>query len=150
MTKNLAKWTSEHGQTSKIRPSDGCRRILLPLVVPIGYDCHGFEGYLGNVGVRMSSHISSILYCISLFTGLPVAAPPTGGIITAQMSRLWAYYVPYSETIVIGAPDPDDWLLAHELTHYLQAHAGVPSDERQATDAARHCSQATYEKGERN
>ena len=105
-TKNLAKWTSEHGQTSKIRPSDGCRRIPLPLVVPIRYDCHGFEGYLENVGIRMSSHISSILYCISLFTGLPVAAPPTGGIITAQMSRLWAYYVPHSETIVIGVPDP--------------------------------------------
>ncbi len=31
MTKNLAKWTSEHGQTAKIRPSDGCRRIQLPL-----------------------------------------------------------------------------------------------------------------------
>ena len=51
MTKNLAKWTSEHGQTANIRPSDGCRRIQLPLAVPIRYDCHGFEGYLGNVSL---------------------------------------------------------------------------------------------------
>ncbi len=36
MTKNLAKWTSEHGQTAKIKPSDGCRRIQLPLGLPCG------------------------------------------------------------------------------------------------------------------
>ncbi len=54
------------------------------------------------------------------------------------MSRLWAYYAPQSETIVIDSPDADHWLLAHELTHHLQARAGVPFDERQAWDAARH------------
>ncbi len=57
MTKNLTKWTSEHGQTAKIRPSDGCRGIQLPLAVPIRYDCHGhgFEDYLGNVGIHRTN-----------------------------------------------------------------------------------------------
>ena len=54
MVKNLAKWTSERGQHVKIRLSDGCRRIQLPLGTPCRYDYDGFGGYLGNFGLDVS------------------------------------------------------------------------------------------------
>ncbi len=57
MTKNLAKWTSERGPISKIRPADGCGRDAVPLAVERWYDFPEFGGYLGNVGVVMSASI---------------------------------------------------------------------------------------------
>ncbi len=51
MTNNLAKWTSEHGQTSKIGPSDGCGRDAVLLAGERCYDFPEFGGYLGNVGL---------------------------------------------------------------------------------------------------
>ena len=49
MTRSLAEWASEHGQTTNIKLSDGYGGKAIPLAVPFWYDCHGFEGYLGNV-----------------------------------------------------------------------------------------------------
>ncbi len=45
--KKLAEWASEHGQTAKIRRSDGCGGKTIPMAVQPLYDCHGFEVYLG-------------------------------------------------------------------------------------------------------
>lgn len=86
--------------------------------------------------------VAEIIVCVALYTGLPVAPPPAGGVITAPLTRLCAYYVPHGETIIIGCPDPDHFLLALELTHHLQRRAGIPMDERQAWNAARHWIQA--------
>ncbi len=52
MTRKLAEWASEHGQITKIRPSDASGGDTIPTVVKFGYDNHGIEGYLGNVGIR--------------------------------------------------------------------------------------------------
>ena len=52
MTKNLAKWTSELGQTAEIRALDGCGWNVVPQTVKWRYDCHGFRVYLGNVGSK--------------------------------------------------------------------------------------------------
>ena len=51
MTENWAKWASEHGQITKIRLSDGCGGKTITTAAQFGYDRHGFEGYLGNVGL---------------------------------------------------------------------------------------------------
>ncbi len=40
MTRKLAKWTSEHGQTEEIRSSGGCGRKAFPLVVEWRYNFH--------------------------------------------------------------------------------------------------------------
>ena len=50
VTKNWTKWTSEHGQTAKIRPSDGCGRDAALLAVGKWYDFHEFGCHLENVG----------------------------------------------------------------------------------------------------
>ncbi len=52
MTKKLAKRTSEHGQTTKISPSDGRGKIQLPLRMPCWYDFHVFGHHLGNISLR--------------------------------------------------------------------------------------------------
>ena len=49
MMRKLAEWASGHGQTAKIRPSDGYGRIRLPLEVPCWYHFHEFGGYLGDL-----------------------------------------------------------------------------------------------------
>jgi hypothetical protein len=54
MTENWAKWASEHGQITKIRLSDGCGGKTITTAAQFGYDRHGFEGYLGNVGYNLS------------------------------------------------------------------------------------------------
>ncbi len=38
MTGNLGKWPSKRKPISKFRPSDGCRRDAVPLVVERWYD----------------------------------------------------------------------------------------------------------------
>ena len=49
MTRKLAEWASEHGQITKIRPSDAGGGDTIPTVVKFGYDHYGIEGCLGNV-----------------------------------------------------------------------------------------------------
>jgi hypothetical protein len=49
VTFQLAEWSSEHGQTTKIGPSDGDENTTIPMVAPSWYDPSGFGGYLGNV-----------------------------------------------------------------------------------------------------
>ena len=51
MAENMGKGPSGHGQLTKIRLSDGCGGKAITTVAQFEYDCHGFEGYLGNVGL---------------------------------------------------------------------------------------------------
>ncbi len=55
----MTEWPSEHGQTAKIRPSDGCGGNAVPLAAEWKYHFHGFGTHLGNVGL----HYVSSLYC---------------------------------------------------------------------------------------
>ena len=50
MAANLAKWPSNRGLISKIRPSDGCKGNTVPSTVVRGYDLRKPGGHLGNVG----------------------------------------------------------------------------------------------------
>ena len=50
MAANLAKWPSNRGLISKIRPSDGCKGNTVPSTVVRGYDLCKPGGHLGNVG----------------------------------------------------------------------------------------------------
>ena len=50
MAANLAKWPSNRGLISKIRPSDGCKEDTAPSTVVRGYDLCKPGGHLGNVG----------------------------------------------------------------------------------------------------
>ena len=50
MAANLAKWPSNRGLISKIRPSDGCKGNTVPSTVVRGYDLRKPGGDLGNVG----------------------------------------------------------------------------------------------------
>ncbi len=50
MPENLGKWPFKRGPISKIKPSDGCGRDAVLLVVERWYDFPEFGGYLGNVG----------------------------------------------------------------------------------------------------
>jgi hypothetical protein len=47
----MTEWPSEHGQTAKIRPSDGCGGNAVPLAAEWKYHFHGFGTHLGNVGL---------------------------------------------------------------------------------------------------
>ncbi len=50
MAKKLAKWASNRGLISKIRPLDGCKGDTVPSTVVRGYDLRKPGGQLGNVG----------------------------------------------------------------------------------------------------
>jgi hypothetical protein len=50
MAENMGKWPSGHGQLNKIRLSEGDGETTITPAAQFGYDCHEFEGYLGNVG----------------------------------------------------------------------------------------------------
>ena len=50
MAENMGKGPSGHGQLTKIRLSDGCGGKAITTAAQFEYDCHAFEGYLGNVG----------------------------------------------------------------------------------------------------
>ena len=50
MTRKLVEWASEHGQITKITPSDARGRNAVLLAVERCYDFHEFECHLGNVG----------------------------------------------------------------------------------------------------
>jgi hypothetical protein len=49
MAKIRAKWVSEHGQISKIKPSDASGRDTIPSVVKFGYNNQGIGVFFGNV-----------------------------------------------------------------------------------------------------
>jgi hypothetical protein len=49
MAENMGKWPSGHGQLTKIRLSEGDGGTTITPAAQFGYDCHGFEDYLGNV-----------------------------------------------------------------------------------------------------
>ena len=46
----MGKWPSAHGQPTKIRLPDGCKRDAVHLAVDQWYDFHEFGCHLGNVG----------------------------------------------------------------------------------------------------
>jgi len=50
MTAILVKWASNDGQIIKIKQSDCCGKKTITTRAQSGYDHHGFEGHLGNVG----------------------------------------------------------------------------------------------------
>ena len=52
MAENMGKWPSGHGQLTKIRPPEGYGGKTITTAAQSGYDRHGLEGYLGNVGLR--------------------------------------------------------------------------------------------------
>ena len=58
MTTKLVKWESEHGQMAKIRPSVACGGRNTTTAAQFEYDRHGFEGYLGNVGLKRWSPLT--------------------------------------------------------------------------------------------
>ncbi len=58
MAANLAKWPSNRGLISKLRPSDGCKETTVPSTVIRGYDLRKLGGHLGNVGSRVPTIIS--------------------------------------------------------------------------------------------
>ena len=51
MMRKLAEWSSGHDQTTKIRPSDGCKGDAVLMAGERWYDSPEFGGYLGNVGL---------------------------------------------------------------------------------------------------
>ncbi len=50
MTRKLAEWAFENGQTENVGPSDGCRTNAVPLATESEYDSRELEAYPGNVG----------------------------------------------------------------------------------------------------
>ncbi|MDA1024031.1 MAG: hypothetical protein O2817_11925 [Proteobacteria bacterium] len=50
MTTKLVTWASNNGQVVKIKQSDGCGKKTIMTTAQFGYDHHGFEAHLGNVG----------------------------------------------------------------------------------------------------
>jgi hypothetical protein len=59
MAENMGKWPSGHGQLTKIKLSDGCGGKTITTAAQFEYDRHGFEGYLGNVGLAMDTTLQS-------------------------------------------------------------------------------------------
>jgi hypothetical protein len=50
MTRKLAEWPFENGQTENVGPSDGCRGNAVLLAAESKYDFRELGAYLGNVG----------------------------------------------------------------------------------------------------
>jgi len=57
MTGIMGKWPSRHGQPSKNTLPDSCREKTITMAAQFDYDCHGFEGYPGNVGQKVTRAI---------------------------------------------------------------------------------------------
>ena len=69
MAENMGKWPSGHGQLTQISLSDGRGGKTVTAAAQFGYDRHGFEGYLGNVGsISMPSTRITRLGWITRFT----------------------------------------------------------------------------------
>jgi len=54
MTRKLAEWPFENGQTENVGPSDSCRANAVPLAAESKYDFCELGVYLGNVGFRLA------------------------------------------------------------------------------------------------
>ena len=52
---------SEYAHITKIRLPDGCGGETITKAAQFGYDRHGFEGYLGNVGY---GNLCTIITCV--------------------------------------------------------------------------------------
>ena len=103
MAANLAKWPSNRGLISKIRPSDGCKGNTVPSTAVRGYDLRKPGGHLGNVGVYKgkpsntfnSRHISG---CQRLASGNTLICEGICGRIfevTPQGDVVWNFVSPY-------------------------------------------------------
>ena len=107
MAANLAKWPSNRGLISKIRPSDGCKGNTVPSTVVRGYDLRKPGGHLGNVGEYVwvykgkpsntfnSCHISG---CQRLASGNTLICEGICGRIfevTPQGDIVWNFVSPY-------------------------------------------------------
>ena len=57
MMENWTEWASGHGQITKIRLSEGNGGTTITPAAQFGYDCHGLEGYLGNVGLGCAGFV---------------------------------------------------------------------------------------------
>ena len=58
MTRKLAEWPFEHGQTKKVGPSDGCRGNAVPLAAESKYEFQELGAYLGNIGLVLLIHLT--------------------------------------------------------------------------------------------
>ena len=107
MAANLAKWPSNRGLISKIRPSDGCKGNTVPSTVVRGYGLRKPGGHLGNVGEYVwvyrgkpsntfnSRHISG---CQRLASGNTLICEGICGRIfevTPQGDIVWNFVSPY-------------------------------------------------------
>ena len=66
MAENMGKWPSGHGQLTKIRPPEGYGGKTITTAAQSGYDRHGLEGYLGNVGLIPGPYQKSPIFCFDL------------------------------------------------------------------------------------
>ena len=70
MAENMGKWPSGHDQMAKIRPSNGCGGQAITTEAQFEYDRHGYEGYLGNVGLLSTPHCVKIKRSETIVAGL--------------------------------------------------------------------------------
>ncbi len=60
MTRKLAEWPFEHGQTEPVGPSDGCRGYDVPLAAESKYDFQELGVYLANIGLVLLIHLTHV------------------------------------------------------------------------------------------
>ncbi len=70
MARKMTEWPSKRGPISKIRPSDGCGRETVPLVVERWYNFPEFGCHLGNVGYIWGMSVKCIIAALSEQIGL--------------------------------------------------------------------------------
>ncbi len=61
MTRKLAEWLFENGQTENVGPSDRCRGNAVPLAAESKYDFRELGAYLGKVGLLESGYASDTI-----------------------------------------------------------------------------------------
>ena len=77
------KWPYRHGQLTKIRLPAFCGEKTTAMVAQFGYDQHGFEGYLGNVGLVVTSRTVAWFFLEQLrFAFMPVFHGVQGRLAT--------------------------------------------------------------------
>ena len=86
MAANLAKWPSNRGLISKIRPSDGCKGNTVPSTVVQGYDLRKPGGHLGNVGLKGAY----ILSLTGRFAGYRSSRLSCNAVAEGWLFRSWA------------------------------------------------------------
>ena len=112
MAANLAKWLSNRGLISKIRPSDGCKGNTVPSTVVQRYDLRKPGGHLGNVGFTCGARCRRISPTVEkpLFTfgTLSNARAESVDLIAALAASIFAVLV----LLAAAAPaqaDPAFW-----------------------------------------